>query len=108
MLVSGSFLRASIGFFYLLSISVSTALTYFFYSEPVLFAFVLTAVSLLVLSYPVLCLFNLSHSYDLQVRTPFHVEWIPICVDLEAQKISQKVLDEKPSKLDLAFAHAYM
>lgn len=108
MLLSGSFLRVSLAIFYILSISTSTALTYLFFSEPVLFAFVLTAVSLLVLSYPVLCFIAQSRSYDLEVRSPCQMEWIPISVDIESQTNSEKELNEKPSKLDVAFVYAYM
>uniref|UniRef100_A0A8R1HUT2 Uncharacterized protein n=1 Tax=Caenorhabditis japonica TaxID=281687 RepID=A0A8R1HUT2_CAEJA len=106
MLISGALIRGFISALYLLILSTSTVLTYVFFSEPVLFAFVLTAVSLLVLSYPVLCLFKLTHLYDLEVVKCCQIEWIPVAIDLEAPKCC--TADEKPSKLDLAFVHAYM
>ncbi|UMM12425.1 hypothetical protein L5515_001207 [Caenorhabditis briggsae] len=106
MLLSGSMVRALIATAYILTISTSSALTFFFYSEPVLFAFVITAVSLLVLSYPILCIITVSHSYDLQVKGCCQFEWIPMATDLI--ETSVKSLEEKPSKLDEAFAYAYM
>ncbi|EGT38838.1 hypothetical protein CAEBREN_05072 [Caenorhabditis brenneri] len=109
MLFSGSVLRGIVTCIYLLIISVSTALTLYFYSEPVLFAFVIIAVALLVLSYPILCLFTVTRSYDLELRGCCGgVEWVPISEDIERIEKQETPKNEKVSKLDEAFIYAYM
>uniref|UniRef100_A0A1I7UJI3 SSD domain-containing protein n=1 Tax=Caenorhabditis tropicalis TaxID=1561998 RepID=A0A1I7UJI3_9PELO len=104
MLISGSVLRAFVATCYLLTIASSALLTLLFYSEPVLFAFVITTVSLLVLSYPILCLFSVSRTYDLELHSLCHVNWIPNSECLEEAPVK----NEKPSRLDEAFVYAYM
>lgn len=87
---------------------MATFLTLFFYSEPVLFAFVIIAVCLLVLSYPILCLFTVTRSYDLDIQGICSFDWIPISSDIESFEKKAKDMEEKPTKLDEAFIYAYM
>ncbi|EFO97510.1 hypothetical protein CRE_07845 [Caenorhabditis remanei] len=109
MLLTGSVLRGLIATIYLITLSTSATLTLIYYSEPVIFAFVITAVCLLVLSYPILCLFTVSRQYDLEIRGLCcgGFQWIPNSQFL-AGNLKIKVLEEKPTKLDEAFIYAYM
>ncbi|CAI5439877.1 unnamed protein product [Caenorhabditis angaria] len=103
--ISGFALRFLITTLYFTLLSLSTAWAFVFYSETVIFIYVISTVCLLILSYPIINAIIKSKTHDFDICA---FKWVSNGIE---KIIVESTVDEEEKKiqpLDVAFIYAYV